>query len=232
MAQAADVASGSNYAKLVDLGDKIIGAFGSSPNDCRRQMTDFNSGDPLWKDAEKKKPRLQEVLWLIVMPGTTAKKGNAENGYEPLEEMDTCLFSVDGYKWKQVIDARKALPAANGFKAGQACSGDVYEIELIGWSAETPNPKAAEAAGFTVVDGRIVLRTQQEKDEYVLAQSRKGGNTNPAKDLAITIRRPTAADKAYEQAADDLFLAKPWNRQLATVGAGRPSDEIEDEEAF
>lgn len=230
MAQAADVASGSNYAKLVDLGDKIIGAFGSSPNECRRQMTKFGTGEPLFKDNGK--PQLEEVLWLIAMPGTTAKKGNAENGYETIEEFDTCLFTVSGYKWKQVIDARKALPAANGFKAGQACSGDVYEIELIGWSAETPNPKAAEAAGFTVVDGRIVLRTQEEKDEYVLAQSRKGGNTNPAKDLAISIRRPTPADKAYEQAADELFLAKPWSRQLATVSAGSAGHEDDLDDAF
>lgn len=231
MAQAADVASGSNYAKLIDLGDKIVGAFGSSPNECRRQSTKYGTGELLFKDNGK--PQLEEVLWLVAMPGTTAKKGNAENGYEPLEVMDTCLFSVSGYKWKQVIDARKALPAANGFKAGQACSGDVYEIELIGWSAETPNPKAAEAAGFTVVDGRVVLRTQQEKDEYVLAQSRKGGNTNPAKDLAITIRRPTTADKAYEQAADELFLAKPWNRQMASVGASSaPAQDYGDEEAF
>lgn len=229
MAQAADVASGSNYAKLVDLGDKIIGAFGSSPSECRRQAKKFGTDELMFKDNGK--PQLEEVLWLVAMPGTTAKKGNAENGYEPIEEFDTCLFTVSGFKWKQVIDARKALPASGGFKAGQACSGDVYEIELIGWSAETPNPKAAEAAGFTVVDGRIVLRTQEQKDEYVLAQSRKGGNTNPAKDLAISIRRPIAADKAYEQAADELFLAKPWNRQMATVGA--PSaPAYEDEEAF
>lgn len=230
MAQAADVASGSNYAKLVDLGDKIIGAFGSSPNECRRQSTKFGTGEPLFKDNGK--PQLEEVLWLVAMPGTTAKKGKAESGYEPIDEFDTCLFTVSGYKWKQVIDARKALPAANGFKAGQACSGDIYEIELVGWSAETPNPKAAEAAGFTVVDGRIVLRTQEQKDEYVLAQSRKGGNTNPAKDLAITIRRPTPADKAYEQAADELFLAKPWNRQLATVSAGSNSHDDDLDDAF
>ena len=231
MAQAADVASGSNYAKLVDLGDKIIGAFGSSPNDCRRQSTKYGTGEPLFKDNGK--PQLEEVLWMIAMPGTTAKKGNAENGYEPIDELDTCLFTVSGYKWKQVIDARKALPAAGGFKAGQACSGDVYTIELIGWSAETPNPAAAQTAGFTVVDGRIVLRTQQEKDDYVLAQSRKGGNTNPAKDLAISIRRPTAADKAYEQAADELFLAKPWNRQLASVGApSAPAQNDDDYEPF
>lgn len=229
MAQAADVASGSNYAKLVDLGDKIIGAFGSSPNECRRQMTDFTSGEPLVKDNGK--PKLQEVMWFIVMPGTTAKKGNAENGYEPLEELDTCLYSVDGYKWKQVIDARKALPAANGFKAGQACSGDVYEIELIGWSAEAKNPKAAEAAGFTVRDGRIVMRTVEERTKYVLAQTERGGNTNVAKDIEVTIRRPTPADKAYEQAADELFLAKPWNRQLATVSAGSNNAE-EDYEPF
>lgn len=226
MAQAADVASGSNYAKLVDLGDKIVGAFGSSPNECRRQMTKYGTTELMFKDNGK--PKLEEVMWFVAMPGITAKKGTAENGYQAIDEFETVLFSVDGYKWKQVIDARKALPAFGSFKQGQPCSGDVYTIELIGWSAETPNPAAAQTAGFTVVDGRIVLRTQQEKDAYVLAQSRKGGNTNPAKDLAISIRRPTAADKAYEQAADELFLAKPWNRQLASVGA--PSAPAQEEE--
>lgn len=229
MAQAADMGGGSNYAKLVDLGDKIVGAFASNPNDCRRQSTKYGTGEPLFKDNGK--PLLEEVMWFVVMPGTTAKRGNAENGYEPLEEMDTCLFTVSGYKWKQVIDARKALPATGGFKAGQACSGDVYEIELVGWSAETPNPKAAEAAGFTIRDGRIILRTQQEKDDYVVAQSRKGGNTNPAKDLEITIRRPTSDEKAYEQAADEMFLAKPWQRVPVMAGGGN-EPAVEEEDAF
>lgn len=230
MAQAADTGGISAYAKLVDQGDKIIGAFASSPKECQRQSTNYKTGELEYKDNGK--PKLEEVMWFIACPGITAKKGNVENGYEPIEAGDTILFSVNGYKWKQVIDARKALPAANGFKAGQPCSGDIYEIELVSWSAQPTNLEALRKEGFHIEDGRIVLRTQDEKDRYVVLQSRAGGNTNAAKDLKVTVRRPTADEKAWEQAADELFLAKPWKRAPALVGAGGPSHDIEDEEAF
>lgn len=231
MAQAAETGGGgSPYAKLTDLGDRLIGAFASAPRECQRQATKFKTNEPLWKDEQKTKPVLQEIMYFVVMPGTTAKKGNEDSGYEPFEEFDTALFAVQGYKWWQVIQARKALAAHAAFKAGQACSGDVYDIVLSGWSAETKNAAAAEKAGFTVIENRIVLRTQDEKDQYVLAQSRSGGNTNPAKDLEVVIRRPTSEDKAYEQRADELFLEKPWKRVLATVGGG--ADEPVEEEPF
>jgi hypothetical protein len=230
MAQAADTGAGNSpYAKFVEVGDTLVGAFGSAPRACVRQATKFGTGELLFK--ENGKPLNEEVMWFVACPGTTAKKGNVENGYEDIEPLDTVLFAVQGFKWGQVIEARKALPAAAGFKAGQACSGDIYTISLVGWSAETVNPAAAVKAGFTVVDSRIVLRTQDEKDAYVLDQSRKGGNTNPAKDYSVTVRRPTAADKAYEQAADEMFLAKPWQRTLALVGAGAAAAD-EEEVAF
>lgn len=231
MAQAADTGGGGfPYAKLVNLGDALVGAFGSSPRECQRQATKYKTGEPLFK--ENGKPLLEEVMYFIALPSTTAKKGNAEAGYEPIEAMDTMLFSVQGFKWGQVIEARKALPPYAGFKAGQPCSGDIYTISLAGWSAETPNPLAATNAGFVVVESRIVLKTQDEKDKYVLHQSNKGGNTTPARDLAISIRRPTLEEKAYEQAADELFLAKPWNRVLASVGSGASADAEDDEEPF
>ena len=219
MAQQADTGgSGSPFVKFNDLGDTLVGAFGSSPSECRRQARNFDSGEPALKADGK--PLWEEVMHFIAMPGTTAKLGDAEHGFEAIEPGAEVRFSVKGYKWGQVIDARKALPPYSGFKAGVACSGDVYTITLAGWSAETKNPAAAQQAGFTVVEGRIVLRSQEEKDKYVLAQSRNGGNTNPAKDYAISIRRPNPDEKAWEQLADELFLAKPWLRQPAAVGAG------------
>ena len=163
-------------------------------------------------------------MYFVAMPGTTAKTGTPESGFNAINEGDEVRFSVKGYKWGQVIDARKALPPYAGFKAGQACSGDVYTIALTGWSAETKNAAAAQSAGFTVVEGRIVLRSQEEKDKYVLAQSRNGGNTNPAKDYSVTIRRPNPDEKRWEQAADDLFDRKPWTRQPVAVGAAAGED--------
>ena len=77
-----------------------------------------------------------------------------------------------------------------------------------------------------------MLRTEEEREKFILHQTRtNAGKTSAAKDFEVTIRRPEHADKAYEQAADAPFLAKPWEKQLATVGAGARND-AEDEEPF
>lgn len=230
MARAADTGGeGSPFAKFVDLGDTLVGAFGSAPRECKRQVRNYDTGNPAVKDDGS--PKWEEVMYFIAMPGTTAKLGNADSGFEVIEEGAEVRYSVSGFKWGQVIDARKALPPYSGFKAGQPCSGDVYTITLAGWSAETKNPAAAEKAGFAVQDGRIILRTEADREKYVLAQIKTGGNTNPAKDYTIAIRRPTADEKRWEQAADELFDRKPWTRVPAAVGGG--SDEhLGDDEPF
>lgn len=229
MAIGIEQGGGAPFAKFQNLGDTLVGAFGSNSKECTRQRRNFDTGEPAVKNDGK--PALEEVMHFVVMPGTTAQTGDANKGYEPIQPGDQVRFSVFGFKWGQVIDARKALPAHAGFKAGQACSGDVYEITLTGWSAETKNPEVATKAGFTVVDGRIILTSQEAKDQYVLAQSRNGGNTNPAKDYTVTIRRPGPADKAWEQQADEMYLAKPWLKAPAMAGGG--SEPIyQDDEPF
>jgi hypothetical protein len=222
MAVGIETGTGTPFAKFVNLGDRLIGAFGSHPRECTRQAINFETRKPAWKSEGV--PLKEEVLWLIAMPGTTAALGNPDSGYTPIEPGTKIRFAVSGFKWGQVIDGRKNLPAHAGFRAGQLCSGDVYTVELVGWSAETKNPSGAQAAGFTVVEGRIVLKTQDEKDKYVLAQSRNGGNTNPAKDLAITIRRVTPDEKAWEQLADEMYLAKPWLQAAANAPAAGDGD--------
>lgn len=224
MARQADTGgAGSPFAKFNELGDTLVGAFGSNPSECRRQVRDYDSGEPAVKADGK--PLWEEVMYFVAMPGTTAKLGNADNGFEAIEEGAEVRYSVRGFKWGQVIDARKNLPPYAGFKAGTPCSGDVYTITLVGWSAETKNAAAAEKAGFTVADGRIVLRSQEDKDKYVLAQSRQGANSNPAKDYTVTIRRPTPDEKRWEQAADELFDRKPWTKQPAMAGGGAADDD-------
>lgn len=226
MAIATDVGTGTPFAKLVELGDVLIGACASDPKYSKRQARNFDTGNPAVKDDGK--PRLEEILHLVAMPGTTARAGDAEKGYTVITEGDHVRYALQGFKWGQVIEARKNLPAFAGFKAGQTCSSDVYTIRLAGWSAETKNPTAAQSAGFTVVEGRIVLRSQEDKDRYVLAQSRQGGNTNPAKDLEITVRRITPDEKRWEQAADELFLTKPWEvaAPAAAGGSGDPYGDV------
>lgn len=215
--------SGAPFAKLVELGDTLIGACGSDPKHSKRQARNFESGEPALKPDGK--PRLEEILHLVAMPGTTARTGDPDNGYETIEPGTVVRYALSGFKWGQVIDARKELPAFAGFRAGQTVSSDVYTVTLVGWSAKTENPAGATAAGFTVVDGRIILRTDDERERYVLAQVKRGGNTNPAKDLEITVRRiDQNAEKRWEQEADALFETKPWEQQPAPVMAGGGSD--------
>lgn len=227
MAIATTQVTGTPFAKLVELGDTLVGALGSDPGKSRRQARNFETKLPATKNDGS--PRFEEILHLVVMPGTTAKKGDPDTGYEDFEPGAHVRYSVSGFKWGQVIDGRKNLPARAGFGAGVACSGDVYEITLIGWSAETKAADAATKAGFTVVDGRIVLKTQEEKDKYVLHQSRAGGNTNPGRDIAITVRRPNDDEKAWEQKADELYLTKPWEASNAETTSSNGEPEIPDE---
>jgi hypothetical protein len=202
---------------LTEIGDTIVGALASDPNHSKRQMTKFGDRDVLLFKPDGK-PQLEEILHLVAMPGTVATVGS-EDDVRPVESFDHVRWSVSGFKWGQVIEQRRGLPAAFGFRAGQSCSSDVYTISLIGWSAETENPQRAEQAGFVVEKAngksRVILRSQEDKDRYVIAQSRAGGNTNPAKDYAISIRRHAPEERAWAQAADDLFLSKPWLRREA-----------------
>lgn len=213
MAIAEATTSAAPFAKFANQGDRIVAAYGGR---LARQQRNFDTQEPMFK--ADRKPLMEEVLYLVVMPGTTAVTG-ALDSPSPLNPGDEVRFAVSGYKWGQVIDACKNLPAAGEIKAGQRASGDVYEITLSGWSAETKNVNAATAAGFTVVDGRVVLRTQEDKDRYVLAQSKNGGNTNPAKDYTISVRRPTPAEAEWEAKADELFESKPWKHTGAPSAA-------------
>jgi hypothetical protein len=206
MPRAVATVTGAPFVKLVDLGDTIVGAFAGSAQQQRREYT---SGNPLTKPDGR--PALEEILHFVAMPGTTANTGTDEAGYTLIKPGEHVRFSVSGYRWGQVIEARKELPAAHGMRAGQIASSDVYTISLTGWSASTDNAAAATKAGFTVVDSRIVMRDQEAKDRYVLARSRKNQSTGVGKDLTIAIRRielPT--EQRWADLADALYDTRPW----------------------
>ena len=134
MAISADTGGGGTpFAKLLNLGDELEGALASKPRECVREQREFGKDEVKLRNG---KPVKEEILWLVAMPGTTAVTGK-DDDHSPIEPLDVVRFAVSGYRWGQVIDARKALPAANGFKAGESASGDVYRIRLVGWSAET-----------------------------------------------------------------------------------------------
>lgn len=233
MAIATDVGgSGSPFAKFNRLGDKLIGAFASNPRESKRQQKKYQTNELIYKAGKDggQVPALEEIMHFIAMPGTTAQAGTAESGFTPIEEGSHVRYAVSGFKWGQVIDQRKSLPARAGFAAGQPCSGDVYTIELSGWSVKAENPGAAERAGFTVIDNRIVMRTEEEREKYVLHQTRTGGNSNTGKDITITIRRPNDDEKRWEQAADELYSTKPWLKVAA--GGGQAEADGGDDEPF
>lgn len=225
---AESVTTGAPFAKFVEIGHTLVGAFASDPRRSQRQVRNYKTQELEWKDEEKTKPRLEEILHFVAMPGTTAGVGDRE-ALAPIEPGTHVRFPVKAHKWGQVLDARKALTDDDGYPAGKTCPGDVYTITLCGWSRKTDNPAAAEKAGFAVANGRVILRTQEDKDRYVLIQSRAGGNTNTAVDYDISIRRPTADERQWELAADELYLSKPWE---TTAPAAPAIDDEDDEDPF
>lgn len=224
MAQAADTGAGSGapFVKMTELGDKLVGAFASDPSKSRRQRRNFETQAPMTK-PDGTTPLLEEVMHFVAMPGTTAKQGKQDN-LSPVEVGAHVRYSVSGYKWGQVIDARKELPPRAGFAAGQVCSGDVYEITLVGWSAQTDNVAGAQAAGFVIEDGRIIMRTTEDRDKYVLVRVQAGQPANPAKDYTVVVRRPTDDEKRWEQAADELYASKPWESSAPLAPADDDGD--------
>lgn len=217
---------GVPFAKFLSPGDTLVAAFGGGD---RRQMRKFGSTELLTKD-DGKTARMEEVLYLVAMPGTTAVTGDVDKGDTAVITESTIVrFAVSGFRWGQVIDQRKSLPEHSGFKAGTSCSGDIYTITMTGWSAATENPQAAINAGLQVVEKRIVMPTDAEHEKWALAQLRNGKPANAAKDYSITIRRPSAAEKRWEQEGDALFDAKPWTKQPEMAGGGGSTP---DEEPF
>lgn len=209
---------GTPFAKVLRIGDQLVGAFAGSAN---RQKRKFGDSKTLLYKSDGTTPLLEEVIHFIAMPGTTAVTGNVEKEEtKPITPGEHVRFSVSGFKWGQVIDARKSLPAFAGFAAGQTCSSDVYTFKLVGYSAATENPAGAQAAGLTVVDGRIVMATEDEHEKWVLNQVRKNASANAAHEFEVTIRRiDQAAEKKWEQLADELYLTKPWERTESADGS-------------
>jgi hypothetical protein len=244
MPHAAVTTTAAPFAKLVELGDQLVGAWAGA---VKRQQRDFETGDPVFKRDDPSKQALEEVNWFIAMPGTTAKLGPQGGPYETIEPGATVRWSFSGFKWGQVIDARKGLPAVADFKikAGGEASSDVYTIKLIGYSVATENPAGAEKAGFTVVDKRIVMRSEEEREKWVLAMMRQGQkNLNAANDFEVTARRADfTAEAQWVALADELWLSKPWEAQAAVAeapihaadGAPHPAEAADaepDEEPF
>jgi hypothetical protein len=218
------------FAKFTGIGDTLVGAYCGGKNRQRYSYEPGGAGKPMFKPDGK--PMLEELMHLIAMPGTTAVTGNLTTGdTTPIEPGTEVRYAVFGFKWGQIIEARKSLPAAFGFKAGQTCSTDVYTITVVGYSAATENADGARKAGFTVDDGRIVMRTTDEHEKWVLNQIRTKGNANAAMDFEVSVRRyDEETEKEWGDLADEINEAEPWNR-VADAAPARTTASPEHAEA-
>jgi hypothetical protein len=207
---------GIPFAKFLKPGDTLIGSFGGS---VRRQQRKFRTQDLATKPDGS--PKLEEILHLVAMPGTTAVTGDLEKEQlDPIKPGDTVRYSVSGFHWKQLIDARRQLPAYANVKAGSEASGDVVTITMTGWSVATENAQVAVNAGFKVVDGRIFFPTFEEKKRWSDPREARGLPTIVAKEYTIEVRRPRPDEATWEAQGDALFTAKPWIvKEPTAVGA-------------
>jgi hypothetical protein len=202
-------ATGAPFVKFAAIGDTFVGAFVGGKN---RQQRDWKTGEPKWKDDGK--PLLEHLMHFIAMPGTTAGKGRLDD-LEPIEPGEHVRYAVRGWGWGQLIEACKKLPPFDEYdvKAGETVSTDVYTFTVVGYSATTENAAGARKAGFTVEDGRIIMRTADEHEKWVLNQIRHKGNSNAAMDFELTVRRfDPATEQEWADAADAAWETKPWEQ--------------------
>lgn len=236
MPRQATTTTGAPFAKLVSLGDKLVGAWAGAQ---KKQQRDYETGDPKWKDDlnadGERVPMLEEVNWFIAMPGTVAVTGNVEEGdTSPIESGEPVRFAFSGFKWHSVIEARKALPALAEFniRKGREAASDVYTIALVGWSKQVKNTAQAAQDGFTVDNDRVLIRSDEDADKFVSwLRKQKVQNLNLAKDLEITVRRVDLPDEAeYDQAACELYDTSPWERRDEAPATQAGSDGLGDDD--
>lgn len=233
MAQAVDTAgSAAPFVKFRQIGDTLIGAFGGSVQRQQRKWSPDGPGELLWKRKENPsdpdKPLLEEIFYFVaVAGGCTVVLGNEDDGFRRIEDREVVRFSVSGFKWNQAINAAKTLPAfrtkpdgSPQFAAGKRVTGDMWKITLVGYSADVPGQAAEQvyrAAGLTIVEGRVVMRTEQERTVWANIQIERRQNTNAAKDFEMVCRRVADQERAYEDAADEVYNARPWEKQEEVV---------------
>lgn len=242
MPRAATTDTAAPFAKLVNLDDQLVGCWAGAQ---RKQQRDYDTGDPKWKDQPapngERVPMQEEVNWFVAMPGTTAVTGNVEEGdTTDIEPGDQVRFAFSGFRWHNVIEARKQLPAMPNYKIrkGREAVSDVYTVRVVGWSKQVKNAAQAAKDGFTVDDDRVVIRSDDDRKKFVAwLMDHKVTNLNLAKDLEVTVRRINLPDEQeYDEAADALNVEAPWNRAKSddapASGGGAATPDYDDEEPF
>lgn len=176
--------AGLPIVKFREIGQTFIGALVDAET---RQQMNFKNGkaDGLaFKDDGK--PAMEKILYLLVMPGTTAMQSSDDDpsGYAPLEVKSLVRVILKGFKWGQYIDARNETPGLKGEK-----TGDIFTCTY-------KNGSKMNKAG-----GRDELHTEAE----IAAQPRE---VIVGKDMVITLARPGAHQDAVIDACNNARTAR------------------------
>jgi hypothetical protein len=208
--------SGAPVVKFTKIGDTFIGAYvgEGKPQQRRTYKPDGSLGDLMFKPDGK--PALQAIKHFVAMPDTTAVTGNLVKGETyPIAAGDHVRVIVNGWKWGQHIEAAKSLPAFGKTKAGVMLSTDVYTVTAVGYSATAgDNAAALKKEGLKVIDGRVIMTTEEDHEKWVLFQVRNHANSNAAMDFVVIARRyDPATESEWGDAADALWLEAPWEQE-------------------
>lgn len=233
---------GAPFFKLRNIGDTFIGALGSDPDakESRRRVQETHqvdgktvrkqdeAGNPVYAQKADGKPKLEEVMHFAAVAGSTATVGSQDDPtvVEPLEHY---RYSVNGFVWGKVIQARQGLPPIAGpdgsiiAQAGQSTCQDIYIFSLTHKSASVDNATEEaqlRAAGLTVEEDngykRVLLPTKETELKRVEVRLGLGLELRAArKEVSVTIRRANAdapAEVGAVQAAFQMWENKVWVR--------------------
>lgn len=235
-------AAGAPFFKLRNIGDKFVGALGSDPDarESRRQVRETTQvdgktvtkmdgdGKPVFATKADGKPKYEEVMHFAAVAGSTAVTGPKDDP-TPVEPLEHYRFSVNGYVWGKVIDARRNLPpivTPEGqiiAQAGQSTCQDIYTFTLTHKSASVENA-AEEAklreAGLVVEEDngykRVILPNKEAELKRVEIRLELGLELRATrKEVGVQIQRANAenpAEVGAVQAAFQMWQDKVWVR--------------------
>lgn len=175
MPVAQDTGTGTRYpvVRRAAIGERFIGAY------IQHKSRDvLKDGQPVMNDRGK--PRQELVVHALVMPGTTATVGNAEEHSTP-EPGDIVRLILKGRAYSQWIESMNSL-------RGVQRAGDVVEMTID--QAQQYDANGAPKGG--------TLTTQAECDKVPRGVSL--GFYGP-----LTLRACTAADMPWIAKADEAF---------------------------
>ena len=177
------------------------------------------------------KPVKEEILWLVAMPGTTAVTGK-DDDHSPIEPLDVVRFAVSGYRWGQVIDARKALPRRTGSRPANRPRATSTGS---GSSAGPPRPRTRRGR-----EGGLHRRRRPDRAPLAGGQGQLRPRPvppwwqhEPGEGRRDHDPPPRPGRQGVRAArADEVFLDAPWKKVAVGVGGVSAANDPADDEPF